>query len=67
MKSSFKSVQGIVYKRSRNNMAKLINGFQVKLKRVPEWDLETRDKLVRKIELLKIIRQEMKQVMKELA
>lgn len=67
MRSAFKSVEGIIYKRSRNNMAKLINALQVKLKRVPEADLNERDKLIRKIELLKIIRQEMKQLMQDLA
>ena len=67
MKSAFKSLEGIVYKRSRNNMAKLLNALQIKLKRVPENDLDERDKLIRKIELLKIIRAEMKQLMQELA
>jgi hypothetical protein len=67
MRSAFKSLKGIVYKRSRNNMARLLNSLQIKLKRVPENDLDTRDNLIRKIELLKIIRQEMKQLMQELA
>lgn len=67
MRSAFKSLDGIIYKRSRNNMAKLLNALQVKLKRVPEGDLNERDKIIRKIEMLKIIRQEMKQLMQDLA
>lgn len=66
MKSAFKSVEGIIFKRSRNNMAKLLNALQVKLKRVPEWDLEERDELSAKIEKLKIIRLQMKICMQDL-
>lgn len=66
MKSSFKSVRGIIFKRSRNNMALILHHLQMKLKRAPEWDLDERDKLTRKIELLKIIRYEMKICMQDL-
>lgn len=47
-------------------MAKVLNHLQIQLKRTPEADLNMRDKLIRKIELLKIIRIEMKQLMREL-
>lgn len=67
MKSAFKSVEGIIYKRSRNNMGKLMHALKIKLKRVPEWDLRTREQLIRKIAMLQIIREEMKQLMQELA
>ncbi len=60
------SVKKIILKRSRNNMAKMLNHLQITLRRTPEHDLNMRDKLIRKIELLKIIRIEMKQLMREL-
>lgn len=67
MRTVFKSVLGINYRRSRDNMGKLLNSLQVKLKRLPEDNLDERDKIIRKIELLKIIRSEMKDLMINLA
>ncbi len=48
-------------------MGKLMHALKIKLKRVPEWDLRTREQFIRKIEMLQIIREEMKQLMQELA
>ncbi len=60
------SVKKILFKRSRNNMSKLLNTLKQKLKRTPEFEVHKRDKLIRKIELLSIIRYEMNGLMKEL-
>lgn len=44
----------------------MLNHLQIKLNRTPETDLTMRDWLMRRIELLKIIRIEMKLIMREL-
>jgi hypothetical protein len=56
----------IIIRRSRDNMGKSINRLQVTLKRTPEDDTAMREKLTRKIELLKIIRAEMKTLINQL-
>lgn len=53
-------------RRSRDNMAKTMQMLKMKLRRTDEADVATRETLTRKIELLYIIRVEMKQLMKEL-
>ena len=53
-------------RRSRDNMAKTMQMLKVRLRRIPETEIELRENLVRKIELLKIIRIEMKELMKQL-
>jgi hypothetical protein len=60
------SVRKIIFKRSRNNMAKMLNHLQIRLKRTPEVDLTMRDWLIRRIELLRIIRIDMKAAMREM-
>lgn len=61
-----KSLREIQLTRSRDNMARTLNRMQIKLKRVPEWNTYIRETLIRKIELLKIIRDELKILIRSL-
>ena len=56
----------ITLRRSRDNMGIALRNLKIKLKRTPEWDTLERDKLIRKIEYLQIIRVEMKILMNQL-
>lgn len=53
-------------KRSRDNMAKTLQALRMRLVRTPEDDTSMREKLIRKMELLRIIRIEMKQLIRQL-
>lgn len=56
----------ITLKRSRDNMASTMQALKMRLRRLPEDEVELREKTIRKIEMLKIIRMELKELMKEL-
>lgn len=56
----------ITLKRSRDNMSSTLQSLKMRLRRLPEDEVELREKTTRKIEMLKIIRIELKELMKEL-
>ena len=53
-------------RRSRDNMAKTLQALNMRLRRTPEEEVAEREKLIRKIELIRIIRIEMKELMRSL-
>ena len=53
-------------RRSRDNMAKTLQALNMRLRRTPEEEVAEREKLIRKIELIRIIRFEMKELMRSL-
>ena len=56
----------IILNRSRDNMAKTLHKLKIRLKKTPEDETGLREVLIRKIELLKIIRGEMKTLIRQL-
>lgn len=56
----------VTLRRSRDNMGKSLHNLRIKLKRTPEDEIEEREKLTRKTELLRIIRAEMKILINQL-
>jgi len=53
-------------RRSRDSMAKTLQRLNTALRRTPEEDVGMREVLIRKMEMLRIIRIEMKKLMREL-
>jgi hypothetical protein len=56
----------LTIKNSRNHMGRTMRQLQWTLRNTSEYDWDERDKLIRKIEMLKIIRYEMKQLLRQL-
>jgi len=56
----------LTIKNSRNHMGKKMRQLQWRLKNLSEYEWDQRDTLIRKIEMLKIIRYEMKQLLRQL-
>jgi len=56
----------LTVKNSRNHMGRTMRQLQWKLRNLSEYEWDQRDILIRKIEMLKIIRYEMKQLIRQL-
>lgn len=56
----------LTIKNSRRHMGKAIRRLQYKLSATPEYEFKLRDNIIRKIEMLKIIRIEMKELLNQL-
>jgi len=56
----------LTVKNSRNHMGRTMRQLQWKLRNTSEYEWDERDRLIRKIEMLKIIRYEMKQLLRQL-
>ncbi|MES1226359.1 MAG: hypothetical protein ABUT20_63375 [Bacteroidota bacterium] len=53
-------------KNSRNHMGRTMRKLQWRLNHLSEYEWDQRDTLIRKIEMLKICRYEMKQLLRQL-